>query len=73
MIETGTAAVTVSGVESLSPCQLAWIVVVPAMSARAKPLAGPAVAMEATAVFDDVHVAWLVTFCVVLSEKMAVA
>src|SRR6266550_582476 len=72
-IDTGTAAVTVKVVESVSPIQVAWIVVVPAESVRANPRMPPALAMAATAVFEETHVAWLVTFWVLLSLKMAVA
>ena len=40
------------------------MVVVPAETAVARPLA----LIVATPVLDDVHVAWLVIFCVLLSE-----
>ncbi len=72
-IETGTAAVTVSVVESMRPIHVAVIVVEPAVSVRACPRVPPALEIAATPVFDEVHVAWLVTFCVLMSLKMAVA
>jgi len=42
LIETGTAAVTVSVVESVKPCQVAWMDVVPAARVRAWPRVPPA-------------------------------
>src|SRR5258706_17387 len=67
LIDTGTAAVTVNVVESVSPCQVAVMVVVPGTRPRACPRVGPAVEIGAIAGLLDVQVAWLVTFCVVLS------
>jgi hypothetical protein len=48
----------------VTPARAAEIVVLPAETAVARPLA----LMVATAVLDDVHAAWLVRFCVLLSE-----
>lgn len=55
---------TVSVVPLVTPANPAKIVVVPAETAVAKPLA----LIVATVVLDEVHAAWLVRFCVLLSE-----
>ena len=53
-----------SVVPLVTPASAAEIVVVPAETAVASPLA----LMVATALFDEVQAAWLVRFCVLLSE-----
>lgn len=58
------AAVTVSVVPLVTPAKVAEILVVPAETAVAKP---PALTV-ATPVLDNLHVAWLEIFCVLLSE-----
>ena len=55
---------TVRVVLPLTPLSPAEMVVVPADTAVAKPLA----LIVATPVLDDVQVTWLVRFCVLLSE-----
>ena len=57
-------SLTVSVVPLATPASAAEIVVVPADTAVAKPLA----LIVATVVLDDVQAAWLVIFCVLLSE-----
>ena len=47
----------------------AEMVLLPALT----PLASPAELMVATAVFEEVHVTWLVMFCVLLFEYVPVA
>ena len=61
---TSGAAVTVSSVLLVTPAKVAEILVVPAETAVAKP---PALTV-ATPVFDDLQIAWLVIFWVLLSE-----
>ena len=57
------AVVTVRPVEPFMPFRDASIVVLPAPTPFARPLP----IIVATAVFDDVQVAWLVRFCVLAS------
>ena len=63
MIANGTAC-TVSVVLPVTPDSAAEMVAVPAETAvaRALPL------IVATVVFDELQVAWLLSFCVLLSE-----
>ena len=60
---------TVSVVLPVTPVSAADIVVVPADT----PVANPLTLTVATAVFDEVHVTWLLRFCVLLSEYVPVA
>ena len=57
-------AVTVSVVPLVTPARAAEIIVVPAETAVARPLA----LMVATTVVEDVQAAWLVRFCLLPSE-----
>ena len=64
-METSAGGVwTVSVAPLVTPARAAEIVVLPAETAVARPL----VLMVATAGFDDVQAAWLVRFCVLVSE-----
>ena len=55
---------TVKVVLPVMPLNVAEMVVLPELI----PVARPALVMVAMPVFDDVHVAWLVMFCVLPSE-----
>ena len=68
-IDTSVAAVTVSVVDPLTLPLVALIVVVPAFSALAKPVA----LTVAVVVLEDAHVAVVVRFCVVPSLYVPVA
>src|SRR5689334_11449663 len=69
-IDTRTAVVTVSVVLPLTAPTVALIVVVPTPWLLARPVVGLTVA---TFVAVEAQVAWLVTFCVVVSEYVPVA
>jgi hypothetical protein len=58
------AACTVRFVLPVTPLSVAEMVVLPALTA----VATPALLIVATLVLEEVHVAWLVRFCVLLSE-----
>jgi hypothetical protein len=66
-IETSVVPVTVSVVEALFPPSVAEIVVDPAVSALASPFVPELLSIDATPVFEDIHVTLVVRFCVVLS------
>ena len=59
-IDTSVGAVTVSVAEPVMEPDVAWIVLLPAVT----PAARPELAMVATAVDDEVQVAEVVRFCV---------
>ena len=66
-IELITAAVTVKVVDPETVPEVAVIVLLPAASVFASPCVGMVVLIVATAVFDELHVALPVRFCVVPS------
>src|ERR1700676_3175103 len=68
-MDTSVAAVTVSVVLPVMLLEAAWIVVVPAPTAVAK----PAALIVATVTAEELHVAVLVRFCVVPSLNVPVA
>src|SRR6202030_802743 len=68
-MDTSVAAVTVSVVLPVMPLEAAWMVVVPIVTAVAK----PAALIVATVTAEELHVAVLVRFCVVPSLKVPVA
>jgi hypothetical protein len=68
-IDVRVAAETERTVEAVIEPEAAWIVDEP----TATPVASPALDIVATEVFEDVHVAVLVMFCVLASENVAVA
>jgi hypothetical protein len=66
--ETSVAPVTVRAVDPDMLPDVAVIVVVPAATEAAKPLEPDALLMVATPVLDELQLAVVVRFCVVLSE-----
>ena len=72
-IDTNTAGVTLSVVESEMSPSVALTVVAPMLKELARPLEPAALEMVATAVFEEAQVTKVVKFCVELSEKVPVA
>ena len=72
-IDASTTGVTVSAAEPDTPSEAAVIVVVPVETEAASPLEPIALLTVATVVDDELQIADIVTFCVVLSEKDPVA
>ena len=64
MVMVNGITCTVRFVLPVTLLSVAEMLVLPALTAVAR----PALLMVATLVFEEAHVVWLVTFCVLLSE-----